>query len=104
MLDTLAGASSAQRWIPVVGIAIAWASALRSTFARYVAGDDGNGLRIGTQNGWWWTDAAATVPDVAWLGGSLVFALLLVVLARRRPGSRAADIPLTEPAAGPGTP
>lgn len=70
----------AQRFALVAALAGAHFVALHLNLRRYVTGIDGSGLDLGAGLEWWW--AGMPGPGVVWIGGSLAYAGLVILLAR----------------------
>jgi len=81
VMSDVAGLRSAQRWLPVAGLAAANAVALRTTIHRYTTGS-GDPATSGGE--WWWPGSGIFSPTVTWLLAAAAFAGLLVLLAWRR--------------------
>lgn len=74
-------ASSAQRLIVVIAIALANAVALFTNIRRYVTGLDVSSLDLDRGAEWWWQLPIG--PTFTWIAGSVAFALLLVLINSR---------------------
>lgn len=87
--------SKVQRWIIVIGLAGANATALYTTMRRYLTGTDYSGLNLDQGVEWWWRNMPVP-PGVFWGVGSASFAALLVlvcgVLTHARKAPEAAPI------------
>jgi hypothetical protein len=79
--------------IIMIGVALVVSNtvALQTNIRRYVTGTDVAGFDLDAGREWWWHVPFSPMFD--WIGGSLAFALLVVLLGRAalREGRRAAD-------------
>lgn len=70
----------AQRFAVIAALAGSHFVALHLNIRRYVTGIDESGLDLDAGLEWWWTGMLS--PNVVWIGGSLAYAGLLVLLSR----------------------
>ena len=84
--------SKVQCGIVVVALVAAQSVALHENMRRYITGTDVSGLNLNRNIEWWWPIVIS--PMAVWVGGSLAFAALVVVLVSEvaRPRTALAEI------------
>jgi hypothetical protein len=96
--------SRVQRWVVVIGLAGANATALYTTMRRYLTGTDYRGFDLNGGIEWWWRSMPVP-PGVFWFLGSASFAAVLVlitgVVGRRRRADALGDASGADTAAVP---
>jgi hypothetical protein len=79
----------AQRFTVIAALAGSHFVALHLNIRRYVTGIDEAGVNLDAGLEWWWTGMLS--PNVVWIGGSIAYLGLLVLLSRLLDRSPAAD-------------
>ena len=69
-----------QTILVVATLALVNSVALHMDIQRYVSGNNHAALSLDSHVSWWWTGLFS--PNVDWLGGSLAYAVMLVLIVR----------------------